>query len=154
MACMCFFFWCLSISQYSSAQMHGHTQATHTQGMVRDVSVLQCTWIEQVSYLSSTHTHTHTRQTQSSRSKPDRFDMLSFSIPKGEEMCVCVSVFVSLVYNIIVYSYLEGSFNWKLQVNKCNLFHKYIFCFYSILDIIAALGTFHFTGFWEMLTCL
>ncbi len=77
-----FFVLCLLISQNSNAQMPD----THT-GMVRDVSVLQCTWIEQVSYISNTHTHT--RQTQSSWSKPDRFDMLSLPIPTGVCLCVC-----------------------------------------------------------------
>lgn len=96
MACMCcffvLFFWflCLSISQYSSAQMHRHTQATHSGYGER----CQCAPVHLnragVLPLQYTHTHTHTRQTQSSTSKPDRFDMLSFSIPKGEEMCVCL----------------------------------------------------------------
>lgn len=92
------------------------------------------------------YTHTHTRQTQSSRSKPDRFDMLSFSIPKGEEMCVCLCC---VCFTCIQYHSLQLP-RRKFQL-KIYLFehHKCILsiCFYRILNIIGALGTFHFTGF-------
>jgi len=109
MACMCYhyFLLCLLISQNSNTEIHRRDRHSGYGERCQCASV----HLNRAGVLPFQYTHTHTRQTHSSRSKPDRFDMLSLSIPTG------VCVFVTLAYNIIVYSYIEVSFNRKLQAN-------------------------------------